>query len=90
MGALAPYVGAVLATMKRDAHIFLSYRLRVVSQAMAMLFSLLLFYYVGQADPGRGDRFRTGAVLRLRGGGHRHHRGAHLRAWAVSRSCAWN
>ena len=37
--------------MKRDAHIFLSYRLRVVSQAMAMLFSLLIFYYVGKLVP---------------------------------------
>jgi ABC-2 type transport system permease protein len=51
MGALAPYAGAVLATMKRDVHIFLSYRLRVVSQVMAMLFSLLLFYYVGKLIP---------------------------------------
>ena len=51
MGVLAPYAGAVLATMKRDAHIFLSYRLRVVSQVMAMLFSLLLFYYVGKLVP---------------------------------------
>jgi ABC-2 type transport system permease protein len=51
MATLAPYAGAVLATMKRDAHIFLSYRLRVVSQVMAMLFSLLLFYYVGKLIP---------------------------------------
>ena len=48
---IAPYVGAVLATMKRDAHIFISYRLRVVSQVMAMLFSLLIFYYVGKLIP---------------------------------------
>jgi ABC-2 type transport system permease protein len=51
LGALAPYAGAVLATMKRDALIFLSYRLRVVSQVMAMLFSLLIFYYVGKLIP---------------------------------------
>jgi ABC-2 type transport system permease protein len=51
MSVLAPYAGAVLATMKRDAHIFLSYRLRVFSQVTAMLFSLLLFYYVGKLIP---------------------------------------
>jgi ABC-2 type transport system permease protein len=51
MGSLAPYTGAVLATMKRDALIFLSYRFRIVSQAMAMLFSLLIFYYVGKLIP---------------------------------------
>jgi ABC-2 type transport system permease protein len=51
MGTLAPYAGAVLATMKRDALIFVSYRLRVVSQVMAMLFSLLIFYYVGKLIP---------------------------------------
>jgi ABC-2 type transport system permease protein len=51
VGVLAPYAGAVLATMKRDAHIFLSYRLRVLSQAVAMLFTLLIFYYVGKLIP---------------------------------------
>ncbi len=51
MGALAPYAGAVWATMKRDALIFVSYRLRVFSQVMAMLFSLLIFYYVGKLVP---------------------------------------
>jgi ABC-2 type transport system permease protein len=51
MGALAPYAGAVLATMKRDALIFVSYRLRVISQVTAMFFSLLIFYYVGKLVP---------------------------------------
>jgi ABC-2 type transport system permease protein len=51
METLAPYAGAVLATMKRDALIFASYRLRVISQVMAMLFSLLIFYYVGKLIP---------------------------------------
>jgi ABC-2 type transport system permease protein len=51
MSAIAPYAGAVLATMKRDAMIFVSYRLRVISQVMAMLFSLLIFYYVGKLVP---------------------------------------
>jgi ABC-2 type transport system permease protein len=53
MGGLAPYASAVLATMKRDALIFVSYRLRVVSQAVAMLFSLLIFYYVGKLIPAK-------------------------------------
>jgi ABC-2 type transport system permease protein len=51
MRALTPYAGAVLATMKRDAHIFLSYRLRILSQAVAMMFTLLIFYYVGKLVP---------------------------------------
>lgn len=51
MSSLSYYTGAVLATMKRDALIFLSYRLRVLSQVMAMLFSLLIFYYVGKLVP---------------------------------------
>lgn len=51
MTAVAPYLGAVLATMKRDALIFVSYRLRIFSQAMAMLFSLTIFYYVGKLVP---------------------------------------
>src|SRR5690242_18306429 len=51
MTAAAPYLSAVLATMKRDALIFVSYRLRVLSQVVAMLFSLILFYYVGKLVP---------------------------------------
>ena len=51
MTAVAPYLGAVVATMKRDALIFVSYRLRILSQAMAMLFSLTIFYYVGKLVP---------------------------------------
>jgi ABC-2 type transport system permease protein len=51
MGSAAQYAGAVAATMKRDAHIFVSYRLRVISQVVAMLFSLTIFYYVGKLVP---------------------------------------
>ena len=51
MAVLAPYASAVLATMKRDALIFVSYRMRVLSQVVAMLFSLLIFYYVGKLVP---------------------------------------
>jgi ABC-2 type transport system permease protein len=50
MSAL-PYFTAVWATMKRDALIFVSYRMRVLSQVMAMLFSLTIFYYVGKLVP---------------------------------------
>ena len=51
MSSAAYYLGAVLATMKRDALIFISYRLRVLSQAVAMLFSLTIFYYLGKLIP---------------------------------------
>jgi ABC-2 type transport system permease protein len=51
MGTVAQYAGAVGATMKRDALIFVSYRLRVISQVVAMLFSLTIFYYVGKLIP---------------------------------------
>ncbi|HTX09575.1 MAG TPA: ABC transporter permease [Solirubrobacteraceae bacterium] len=51
MSSTVCYLGAVLATMKRDALIFVSYRLRVFSQAVAMLFSLTIFYYVGKLVP---------------------------------------
>lgn len=51
MSSASYYLGAVLATMKRDALIFVSYRLRVVSQAAAMLFSLTIFYYLGKLIP---------------------------------------
>jgi ABC-2 type transport system permease protein len=48
MELIAQYGGAVLATMRRDAEIFLSYRLRLVSQALGMLFSLSTFFYIGK------------------------------------------
>jgi len=55
MSSAVYYLGAVLATMKRDVLIFISYRLRVFSQVVAMLFSLTIFYYVGKLVP-------TGAI----------------------------
>ncbi len=48
MDLIADYGGAVLATMKRDAAIFLTYRLRVVTQVLGVLFSLTIFFYVGK------------------------------------------
>jgi ABC-2 type transport system permease protein len=48
MDLIAQYGGAVMATMKRDASIFFSYRFRVVSQVLTMLFSLTIFFYIGK------------------------------------------
>jgi ABC-2 type transport system permease protein len=36
------------AVMRRDLHVYLSYRTRLVSQVMTSLFSLTLFYYVSR------------------------------------------
>lgn len=44
----AQYGGAVWATMRRDAAIFFSYRFRVPSQILTVLFSLTTFYYIGK------------------------------------------
>jgi ABC-2 type transport system permease protein len=67
MGSAAQYAGAVAATMKRDALIFVSYRLRVISQVVAMLFSLTIFYYVGKLVPpgaiGPNGRYFSFAVV---------------------------
>lgn len=49
MVSLAPqYLGAVWATVKRDAAIFFSYRFRLVSQVLGMLFTMTTFYYVAK------------------------------------------
>jgi ABC-2 type transport system permease protein len=45
---------AFLAVLRRDLHIFLSYRTRLVSQALTVLFSLTLFYYVSRLVNVRG------------------------------------
>lgn len=42
------YLGAVLATVRRDAAIFTSYRLRIPSQILAMLFTLTMFFYIAK------------------------------------------
>jgi ABC-2 type transport system permease protein len=39
---------AFLAVMRRDLHIYLSYRTRLVSQMLTSVFSLTLFYYVSR------------------------------------------
>lgn len=42
------YLGAVWATVRRDAAIFASYRLRFLTQILTMLFSLGTFYYIAK------------------------------------------
>jgi ABC-2 type transport system permease protein len=39
---------AFLAVMRRDLHVYLSYRIRLVSQVLTAMFSLALFYYISQ------------------------------------------
>ncbi len=39
---------AFVAMMRRDLHVYLSYRTRLVSQVLTALFSLTLFYYVSR------------------------------------------
>ncbi len=39
---------AFLAVMRRDLHVFLSYRTRIVSQLLTSVFSITLFYYVSK------------------------------------------
>lgn len=39
---------AFLAVMRRDLHVYLSYRTRIVSQLLTAVFSLTLFYYVSR------------------------------------------
>jgi ABC-2 type transport system permease protein len=39
---------AFMAVMRRDLHVYLSYRIRLVSQVLTALFSLTLFYYVSR------------------------------------------
>jgi ABC-2 type transport system permease protein len=42
------YLDAAVATVKRDASIYLSYRLRFAAQILAMLFTLTIFFYVSK------------------------------------------
>ncbi len=49
-----PSVRAFLAVMRRDLHVYLSYRTRLVSQVLTSLFSLTLFYYVSRLVHLRG------------------------------------
>lgn len=48
MSTVAAYSGGALAVVRRDALIFWSYRLRVVSEAFSTLFSLAMFFYVSR------------------------------------------
>ena len=38
----------MMATIRRDALIFISYRFRIVSQIIGMLFTLTIFFYIGK------------------------------------------
>jgi len=42
------YFGAIFATVKRDARIFTSYRLRLPTQILGMLFTLTMFFYIAK------------------------------------------
>ncbi|HWD76085.1 MAG TPA: ABC transporter permease [Solirubrobacteraceae bacterium] len=48
MNLVGQYLGAVTATVRRDAAIFVSYRLRIISQVLGTLLSLATFYYVAK------------------------------------------
>ena len=48
MNELGRACRAFLAVMRRDLHVYLSYRTRLVSQALTSVFSLTLFYYVSR------------------------------------------
>jgi ABC-2 type transport system permease protein len=48
MTLIGQYASAVFATFKRDAQVFLSYRLRVISHVMTIVFTLAMFYYVSK------------------------------------------
>jgi ABC-2 type transport system permease protein len=46
MTLAAQYVSAVFATIRRDAIVMMSYRLRCLTQITTLLFTLTMFYYV--------------------------------------------
>ena len=48
MSAAITAAHAFMAVMRRDLHVYLSYRTRLVSQVMTALFSLTLFYYLSR------------------------------------------
>jgi ABC-2 type transport system permease protein len=54
MSMAETHARAFLAVMERDLRIYLSYRTRLVSQALTALFSLTLFYYVSRLVHVRG------------------------------------
>ena len=55
MSVCGEYAGAAMAMLKRDASIYVSYRLRLASQLLATLFTLTIFFYVAKL-------VRSGAV----------------------------
>ena len=62
MTVAGQYFGAVLATIRRDAAIFATYRLRIVTQVMTTMFTLTMFYYIAKlvrpdAVGGRGHYY---------------------------------
>lgn len=48
MNGLADVAGVTLAVVRRDARLFVSYRLRFVTQLLTALFTLTLFYYLSR------------------------------------------
>jgi ABC-2 type transport system permease protein len=48
MSAAIAAVHAFLAVLRRDFHVYMSYRTRIVSQVLTAIFSLTLFYYVSR------------------------------------------
>jgi ABC-2 type transport system permease protein len=63
MTACLQYIDAMFATVRRDAAIYLSYRLRFASQMLALLFTLTIFFYVSKlvrtdAVGHRGDYYQ--------------------------------
>jgi ABC-2 type transport system permease protein len=54
MSSAAATAQAFLAVLRRDLHVYMSYRTRLVSQVLTSLFSLTLFYYVSRLVHLRG------------------------------------
>jgi len=54
MSATVACTQAFLAVMRRDLHVYVSYRTRLVSQLLTSVFSLTLFYYVSRLVHLRG------------------------------------
>ncbi len=48
MNEMAVMARAFVAVLRRDLHVYVSYRTRLVSQALTAVFSLTLFYYVSR------------------------------------------
>jgi len=48
MNVALAYADAALGLLKRDARVFVSYRLRFLSQILGALFSVALFYYISR------------------------------------------